>query len=240
MECNVLNEFCYISPGDIMLVRTESNPQKLCFPLRHYHGISVLIDLDHVPKCLSCFLDDVTVQPQRLAEKFCSERRCFVARSNAPFEHIFSELYSVPEQIKKGYFKIKVLELLLFLSAMDVSQDEFDNRVLSKTQVALAKNVNAYLLEHMDEKIGLQQISEHFHVSGTNIKNSYKALYGVSVYSYIRTQKMESAAYMLEHTDKTIMEIAGEHGYDNASKFAGAFRDVKGMSPTEYRSIATK
>ena len=46
---------------------------------------------------------------------------------------------------------------------------------------------------------------------------------------------MESAAYMLEYTDKTVLEIANCHGYDNSSKFAVAFRSVKGMSPTEYR-----
>lgn len=36
---------------------------------------------------------------------------------------------------------------------------------------------------------------------------------------------------MLEHTDKPVVEIAGEHGYDNSSKFASAFRSVKGVSP---------
>ena len=34
--------------------------------------------------------------------------------------HIFAELYSVPEAIRKGYFKVKILELLLFLSAFPV------------------------------------------------------------------------------------------------------------------------
>lgn len=46
---------------------------------------------------------------------------------------------------------------------------------------------------------------------------------------------MESAAYMLEYTDMTVSDIANEHGYDNSSKFANAFRSVKGVSPVEYR-----
>ena len=46
---------------------------------------------------------------------------------------------------------------------------------------------------------------------------------------------MESAAYMLEHTDKSILEIANAHGYYNGSKFANAFRTVKGCNPKEYR-----
>ena len=41
---------------------------------------------------------------------------------------------------------------------------------------------------------------------------------------------------MLEQTDKSVLEIANSHGYDNASKFAGVFRSIKGMSPNEYRN----
>ena len=40
---------------------------------------------------------------------------------------------------------------------------------------------------------------------------------------------------MLKSTDFTILEIAGEYGYENGSKFAGAFKAVMGMSPNEYR-----
>ena len=87
----------------------------------------------------------------------------------------------------------------------------------------------------MDKRITLDQVSERFHVSGTQIKNSFKAVYGVSMYAFIRAQKMHSAAAMLKSTDLTILEIAGEYGYENGSKFAGAFKAVMGMPPNEYR-----
>lgn len=235
MECNFQEEFCYIAPGDLLIARASEISRTAYFPLKHYHGISIRIDTSQAPKCLSCFLDDVTVQPKVIAEKFCGEKGCFVARSNPSVAHIFSELYSVPQEIQKGYFKIKILELLLFLSVLDTGQDEFGTRTLPKSQVTLAKTVSRYLTGHMEERITLEQLSERFHASGTYIKNACKAVYGVPLYVYIRTQKMESAAYMLESTDKSILEIAGEHGYDNGSKFARAFRDVKGMTPGEYR-----
>lgn len=240
MECNFHDEFCYISPGDLLIARVGDISRTSYFPLKHYHGISVLIDIDKAPKCLSCLLEDVTVQPRVIAEKFCSEKSYFVARSNPSFEHIFSELYSVPTEIQKGYFKIKVLELLLFLSALNTEQDETQDLIFTKTQVELAKEVSRYLTQHMDDRITLEQLSNYFHMSGTHIRNTFKGVYGVSVYAFIRTQKMESAAYMLEHTDKSILEIAGEHGYDNGSKFASAFRDVKGMAPNEYRNLNCK
>ena len=87
----------------------------------------------------------------------------------------------------------------------------------------------------MYEKITLDQAASKFHASATAIKTSFKSGFGVSFYAYIKTQKMESAAYMLEYTDMTVSDIANEHGYDNSSKFANAFRSVKGVSPVEYR-----
>ena len=47
---------------------------------------------------------------------------------------------------------------------------------------------------------------------------------------------MHGAAELLRSTDRTVLDIAGQFGYDNASKFARAFRDVIGVSPNEYRS----
>ena len=46
---------------------------------------------------------------------------------------------------------------------------------------------------------------------------------------------MEKAAVMLRETDMQVTEIAGTMGYDNSSKFAKAFKDVKGVTPGVYR-----
>lgn len=237
VECSVSGEFWYLSPGDLAIARTNRISSTSFFPLGNYKGITIRIDLENTPGCLSCLLDDVTVHPQEIADKFCKEPGGFVLRSNSSLEHIFSELYSVPSSIQKGYFKVKTLELLLFLSAIDTNNNELSCCSYTKSQVELAKKISRYLAEHMDTKITLDHLSEYFHVSGTHIKNIFKGVYGVSIGSYIRARKMESAAYMLEHTDKSILEIAGEHGYDNASKFAGAFRDIIGMAPNEYRNM---
>ena len=165
MECHYRDEFCYVAPGDLVIGRAGEKSDAICFPLNHYHGITVRIDIEKAPACLSCFLEDVNVCPQ----------------------------------------------------------------------VELAKSVSEYLAENMDHRVTLEQLSENFHISGTQIKNVFKGVYGVSLYAYTRALKMESAAYMLEYTDRTVMDIAGDHGYDNSSKFARAFREVKGVTPSEYR-----
>lgn len=234
LECSVGNEYCYVSPGDIFIVKDESLTSSLYFPLKHYHGITIRIDTKAAPKCLSCFLRDVAVRPQAVKERFCETRPYFIARSNPSFEHIFSELYAVPSEIRQGYSKIKILELMLFLSVFD-AQETIESRIVPPAQANLAKEVAEHMTGNMDEKLTLEQLASRFHTSPTAIKSAFKAVYGVSFYGYIKTQKMESAAYMLEYTDKTVLDIANEHGYTNSGKFAAAFRSVKGITPQEYR-----
>ena len=106
---------------------------------------------------------------------------------------------------------------------------------VSAAHARLAKDICRYLTERMDRKVTLDMLAETFHVSATLIKTCFKDVYGVSVYSYIRTQKMEKAAVMLRETEMQITEIAGTLGYDNSSKFAKAFKDIQGVTPGAYR-----
>ena len=235
IECEFEDEFLYLTPGDLAIACRSNTGHGSYFPLSHYYGISIIIDIEKTPKCLSCFLDDVDVEPENLMKKFSTGSKCYVQRSNASIEHIFSELYSVPDDIKKGYFKIKILELLLFLSGMDLQQDLARSRYVSASQVILAKKVCRYMTDHMYDRVTLEELTQIFHFSGTQIKNSFKAVYGTSVYAYIRGQKMQAAAIMLRDTQLSILEIAGRFGYDNGSKFAKAFCDVIGVTPSEYR-----
>ena len=133
----------FLSPGDLAVLRCDAARSAASFPTGHYHGISVMIDPHRAPDCLSCILRDVNVRPAALAEKLCAGTAYFAARSSARVEHIFSELYNVPEDIRRGYFKVKVLELLLFLSALPA---EPPRRSYTGAQVALAKAAGERLL----------------------------------------------------------------------------------------------
>lgn len=237
IECEFRNEFFYLCQGDVSISRKKDAGHDSYFPGSHYHGISIMIDVERTPDCLSCFLKDVDVRPSALIDKFCSGNTCFVMRAKPELEHVFSELYSVPESIRKGYFKVKVLEILLFLSGVDSCDEQSERMSVPKSKVILAKRVCRYLTEHMDSRFTVDQLSEYFHVSGTQIKNSFKSVYGTSMYSFVRTQKMQEAALMLKRSNRTILDIAGQFGYDNGSKFAKAFRDVMGVSPAEYREV---
>ncbi|HAJ96660.1 MAG TPA: AraC family transcriptional regulator [Ruminococcus sp.] len=235
-EHRIGRQYYYLSSGDLSVSRSNENGIEAYYPTSHYHGISIIIDPSTAPECLSCFLDDVNVRPTALMEKFCHNAECFIIRSTESLEHIFSELYTVPESIRMGYMKVKVLELLLFLSGLNTEISQTVQHSCPPSQVRLAKAVCSYVCAHMSEHFTIEQLAVQFQVSPTQLKKSFRNVYGNSLYSYVRTQKMLSAARLLQDTDRTILDIAGECGYDNGSKFSKAFRCVMGVSPRDFRN----
>lgn len=112
-------------------------------------------------------------------------------------EHIFDELYSVPEQCKKGFLKIKILELSLVLSRIDPEENKVSAILLSQTQVEFAEKTVTYLGNRTDRKCTVTELAETFGISKSHLQNAFRGVYGLSIYEYIRAQKMQQAAFEL-------------------------------------------
>ena len=240
MEQDFGDQLFYLMPGDLSIGIKNREVKSFQFPVQHYHGITIIIDAEQATQSFSQFLEDVDVSPMLVVKKLCQENHYFILRAKEQIGHIFSELYSIPEHIKKGYLKIKVLELLLVLSSIEnVHTCTLEKRV-SKEQAQIAKEAATYLTEHLVHRIPISCLAKRFSVSDTYLKNVFKAVYGVPIYSYIRVKKMQLAASRLIQSEDSILEIANEFGYNNGSKFTAAFREVMGETPSEYRKYHRK
>lgn len=168
--------------------------------------------------------------------KYCSDRTPYVIPGEPAIEHIFSELYNVPVKIKKDYFKIKVLELLLYLDALELSGHTEERPYFYKGQVEKIKAIQALLTQDLTKNYTLEELSARFDIALTPMKNCFKSVYGSPIFTYMRNYRMNYAASLLK-SDKSlkVAEIAGLVGYDSPSKFASAFHQTMGKTPLEYR-----
>lgn len=236
VEFQMDEENYYLTAGDVLLRRTNAAHRQIHFPARTYRGINIHIDMEKTPRCLACILSDVDVEPGKLVRKFGLYENTFhFLRKNEHLSHIFREFYSIPETVKQGYLKVKVLEVLLFLTGMELPECDSPKRKLSKHQVQVAQNAHRYLAAHMNEHITIVELARQFRVSQTQLKDSFRLVYGTSVQGFICQQKMRAAAEILKRTDRKIADIAAEFGYANASKFSTAFQRVMGKPPAQYR-----
>lgn len=239
IECEFENgSYIYIEEGDFIIASKDTFFTASSFPLDYYHGISVAIDVAEAAQTLSSVFNCESINLEELKEKLYRSNKYYILRGNERIAHIFSELYTVPDVVKKDYYRVKVLELLLFLKTVDIIKESEERPYYLKNQVDIVKEIMRFMTKHMDRHFTLPELSSKFNISLTTMKCCFKGVYGTSIYAYMRTFRMQSAAVMLKETRYSVMEIAGKVGYSNASKFAAAFRDVMGLTPLEYRKFA--
>ena len=157
-------EYLYLASGDLSIQKNTENIRHRYCPLSHYHGVSVAIDMNRVPRCFSCILDDVFVSPEELEMKFCSEKPYSIMRENISIEHIFSELYFVPDCLQKPYMKLKVQELLLFLYMVDAAKEKQREQYTSP-HVEIVKEIHKKLISDLQKRPTIEGLSKEFMVS---------------------------------------------------------------------------
>ncbi|QHI74030.1 helix-turn-helix domain-containing protein [Aminipila terrae] len=235
IECEFHNgDYLYMAEGDFSVNRKDGYCHKSYFPLSHYHGVSIAITPKTAQKEIDCQFGENKINIEKICNSLCGRKGFFLARQRERIKHIFFELYCVPEQIKKDIFKLKVLEIILILSTLEGEYPE-QKTYFPRMQVEKIKSIHKQITEHLDKKYTLEQLAKEHDIALTSMKNCFKGVFGSGIYAYVKKYRMHAAAQMLLETDHNVLEIANCVGYENGSKFAAAFKDIIGVSPSVFR-----
>lgn len=100
---------------------------------------------------------------------------------------------------------------------------------------AISRTIN-YINLHAAEPLTLRHLAEEAHVAPSTLSRAFKKSTGDTIFDYIGKVRIGRAQFELEHTGKSISQIAGDLGYYDSSYFSNVFRRHAGMSPREYRN----
>lgn len=95
--------------------------------------------------------------------------------------------------------------------------------------------IHDWIRIHALEPIGLEQIANYFNYNKSYLSRIYKARFHMNITQEIERFRMEAAKSLLVETTKTIDEIAGLVGYNDAKYFMKIFKRSTGITPTRYR-----
>ena len=206
------------------------------FPVQCYHGIAVVFSMDRCKSELVNMFKAVGVDFAALVQKIQPLTLPLKLPSSEHVSHIFSELYRLPKNIRLPYFKIKVLELMLFLSRLDAEANYETAALIPSAYKAKMELLREILRENVEDHLTLEELSKQIDMSPTQMKKYFKLAYGDSIYSYLKTYRMKTASQLLQDGKFNIAEVASRVGYTNSSKFAQAFKEYTGRSPKEFRN----
>ena len=221
----------YFGVGDLCVSIYDLTKTISDFPLGYYEGLEIFIDVDVANEHIKELIPDFDlIEMYESLEKSNGYR---LLRANEKIDHVIGELYCVDERIKEPYFKLKCLELLLFVSIAGESRVESFS--LSKNQIDMMESVKNDLTNDLKSKITIDDLAAKYGVSKTTLKSCFKEVYGKPIFKWRKEYKLDYACQLIDEGQLSISEISKKVGYSSPSKFSQAFRKHVGCAPSQYR-----
>lgn len=100
--------------------------------------------------------------------------------------------------------------------------------------------VRRYVRQHLAEKISLDDVAEHVHLSRSYVSSMFHQQTGEGLFEYIQRLRLERACELLRETDEPLCDVAALCGFEDQSYFTRAFRKAHGLTPGAFRRASRK
>ena len=91
-----------------------------------------------------------------------------------------------------------------------------------------------YLKTNVCKTVALADVCDHVRISRAQLQKTFKSQTGQSVMRYLSLLRCEEAKYLIRSRDLNFTQIAEHLCYSSVHHFSHQFRQMCGMSPSEY------
>lgn len=95
-------------------------------------------------------------------------------------------------------------------------------------------------LQREQEPVDTREISRLAGCSYGFFQKVFSYLNGISFSEYVRCRKLTLAGYDLKSSDKKVVDVSFQYGYDSPTSFTKAFHQFHGVTPKEARNKEVK
>ena len=148
----------------------------------------------------------------------------------------------------RGNFSYEAIKPLLFrLEKLEMSQKPILEKTtlfyqilvnlcgVTNNEISAVQEIEQYLSENYLKEITISGLAGRFNYSEDYIIRIFKKAYGVTPYQYMINLRMQLAKQLLLSTNRSIVQISEECGYQDFSAFYRAFSKMFGCSPAKWR-----
>lgn len=87
-----------------------------------------------------------------------------------------------------------------------------------------------------NQKLSPELVGNYVGVSQSHFLRVFNIITGYTLSKYIRNRRLSVAGDILKSTDKTVLEVALNAGYESVEAFSKAFKRFHGINPSESKS----
>ena len=134
--------------------------------------------------------------------------------------------------------------IVLFIELLDYlsNSDEIEylagiaySPLLNSGREGRLNEVLSHIYKHQSEELRLTEIAKLFGISPESFSRFFKNATGRSFIVFLTELRISQACWLLQQSDKTVVEVCFAVGFSNLSNFNRRFMKIKGMTPSAYR-----
>ena len=108
-------------------------------------------------------------------------------------------------------------------------------QIFNEKEQQLVSDVIKYIYEHYTKELTINHVTEKFDITDTKLNKILMAYSGKRFIEFLNALKIDKACEMLLTTDKSVIDISFELGFNTVKTFNNNFSKLKNMSPTDFR-----
>lgn len=114
-------------------------------------------------------------------------------------------------------------------------------QTFTKEDEDFIEKLNKLINDNMaGEELSIKFLTDNMAMSRASLYHKVKTLTGLGVNDYINRLRIEKSVYLLTNTNLNINEISYEVGFTYPRYFSTSFKQIKGMTPTQFKEEKKK
>lgn len=105
-----------------------------------------------------------------------------------------------------------------------------------KYDSSILKQVLNYCSENYTQDISLATVAEDLHVNKYYVSHLFSNKLQISFSDYINSLRIKRACALLKQKDMPVIDISFAVGYNSVRSFNRCFKNIRGISPKDYRA----
>ncbi|MCW3480752.1 helix-turn-helix domain-containing protein [Neisseriaceae bacterium JH1-16] len=161
----------------------------------------------------------------------------FLSAATAPEERLTGLSIGGVDYVSKPFLAEEVLarvRIHLQLAGRHSAPQALAAEPLDPDEVLLQAGI-ALIRHRLSEPLTVEEIATQLGSYEKKLSAVFRQRTGLTVFGYLREERLKTARRWLAETDTSIQDIADQLGFQNAGNFATAFRERIGLTPTAYR-----
>jgi DNA-binding response OmpR family regulator len=116
----------------------------------------------------------------------------------------------------------------LILRPVDIAINTADERFIQRLETVMDTELT-------NPDFTTDEFASRMNLSRMQLHRKLKSLLGVSATEFVRNERLKAAAELLKNPKLSIAEVAYSSGFNEATYFSKCFKDIYGLSPSDFR-----